>query len=364
MKIPLFKIDWTYEDITEITKVIQRGKYWATGEEIEDFEEAVAYKIGMNYAVACNSGTSGLHLSLIASGIKKGDEVIVPSYTFISTVNSIRFVGAKPIFADIERKTFGLHLEDVKKKITKKTKAIILVHYGGCPAFFTEEIKKLCKEKNIKLIEDAAAALTAKINSHNAGTFGDFGVFSFCQNKPITSGEGGMIVTNSKEDYKKLKLLVSHGKQGDNYVSLGYNFRMSSINAALGLSQFRRIDSLVIKRRKIANEYYSKFHYLKEMTPFKEPPSFYSTYWIYPITVKKEIKKPLMNYLIENKIFTKSYYMPVHLTKYYSDNIKLPATENTYNSSFCLPIYPTLTNDEVNYIKDKVCKFFNGEIKC
>ena len=364
MKIPLFKIAWNEEDINAVNKVIRRGSYWATGEEIEEFEDAVSYKVGTEYAVACNSGTSGLHLALITAGIKKGDEVIVPSYTFISTVNSIKFVGAKPVFADIERKTFGLHLADVKKKITKKTKAIILVHYGGCPALFTNEIKQLCNEKKIKLIEDAAAALTAKINGSNAGTFGDLSVFSFCQNKPITSGEGGMIVTNSKEYYKKLKLLVSHGQVGNDYTNLGYNFRMSSINAALGLSQFKRIDSIVVSRQKIASNYYSRFYHLKEITPFKEPPGYRSTYWIYPITVKEEIKKPLMDYLKDNKIFTKAYYMPVHLTKYYSENIKLPATENTYKSSFCLPIYPTLNPDELSYIKDKVCKFFNGEIKC
>jgi len=351
MKIPLFEIEWKQEDIDAISKVIKRGGYWTQGPEVEEFEDRIAYRVGTKYAVACNSGTSALHLALVCAGIKEGDEVIVPSFTFISTVNSIKFVGAKPVFADIENRTCGLNIGDVKKKITKKTKAIIVVHYGGCPAFYTEELKEFAKKHDIFLIEDSAASLGAHISGNKTGTFGDFGILSFCQNKIITTGEGGMVVTNSEENYEKLKLICSHGQKGSNYTTLGYNFRMSSINASLGLSQLNRLDDIIYKRREIAKRY---LYDLKNVKKLVCPPWFYNVYWVFQVRTDKETKKPMMEYLAKNKIATKSYYIPVHLTDYYLNGNRLPVTEEIYNTSFCLPIYPTLTYEQVSYIIDTV----------
>ncbi len=210
-KIPLFKIYWDEEDVKMATKSIQRGMFWAIGPNIERFENMLAEYTGRKYAVAFNSGTSALHAALLAYGIGEGDEVIVPSFTFIATANAPLFVGAKPVFADIEEKTFGLDLEDVLRKITPRTKAIIPVHYGG-GACRVEELSEIAREHNLLLIEDAAESLGATVGGKKVGRFGNCAILSFCANKVITTGEGGAAVTDSAETAEKLRLIRSHGR--------------------------------------------------------------------------------------------------------------------------------------------------------
>ena len=210
-KIPLFKIYWDEDDVEAVTESIRAGMNWATGPNVAKFEESIASYVGTEYAVTFNSGTSAMHAALLSHGIKEGDEVIVPSFTFIATANVPLFVGAKPVFADIEEDTFGLDPEDVKEKITEKTKAIIPIHYGGCPCKI-RELKEIAQDHDLILIEDAAESFGAKVKDEKVGTFGDSAMLSFCQNKIITTGEGGVIVTNSEEIYEKLKLIRSHGR--------------------------------------------------------------------------------------------------------------------------------------------------------
>jgi perosamine synthetase len=209
-KIPLFKIYWDKDDLKSVNNVISRGTYWATGPEIEQFENKLSDYVGLKHAVTFNSGTSALHAVLLAHGIKSGQEVIVPSFTFTSTANAPIFVGATPVFAEIEDKTYGLDPEDVKEKINIKTKAIIPLHYGGCPCMI-EELAEIAEDHNLILIEDAAESLGSKVKNKLVGSFGDTAMISFCQNKIITTGEGGCIVTNSDEICNKLKLIRSHG---------------------------------------------------------------------------------------------------------------------------------------------------------
>lgn len=187
-KIPLFKIYWDKEDIKAVTEAIKGGMNWAVGSNVEKFEKMIAKYIGAKYCVVFNSGTSALHATLLAYGIKEDDEVIVPSFTFIATANAPLFVGAKPVFADIEEETYGLDSEDVKEKITKKTKAIIPIHYGGCPCKIME-LREVADDHNLILIEDAAESLGARIGDKKVGTFGDSTMLSFCQNKIITTGD-------------------------------------------------------------------------------------------------------------------------------------------------------------------------------
>ncbi len=231
-KIPLYKVYWDKSDVKAVTKVIKRGTYWAVGPEIEEFERVVANYVGVKYGVSFNSGTSALHAVLLAYGIRQGDEVIVPSFTFIATANAPLFVGAKPVFADMEDSTFGLDPNDVERKITKKTKAIMPIHYGGLPCRI-EELKKIADEYDLLLIEDAAESIGASINGRKVGSFGNAAMFSFCGNKVITTGEGGIILTNSGEIYERLKLIRSHGRLESepyfmttkmlDYIMLGYN---------------------------------------------------------------------------------------------------------------------------------------------
>ena len=261
-KIPLFKIYWDESDVEKVTDSIKSGTYWAEGPSIQEFESLLANYVGTKYCVTFNSGTSAQHAAMLAYGIREWDEVIVPSFTFISTANAPLFVGAKPVFADIEDMTFGLDPDSVMEKISSRTKAIMPIHYGGCPC----RIKALCEiaeDHNLILIEDAAEALGASIENRKVGTFGDSAMLSFCQNKVITTGEGGALVMDSEKMYHKLKLIRSHGRADNSqyfsstasmdYISLGYNFRMSSITASLGISQIKKIDAIIQKRRENAS---------------------------------------------------------------------------------------------------------------
>ena len=373
-RVPLFKIYWDKEDIRSVERVIKRGAYWATGPEIQEFENKISEYIGSKYAVTFNSGTSALHALLLAYGIKNGDEVIVPSFTFIATANAPLFTGAKPVFADIEDVTYGLDPEDVKEKITTKTKAIIAVHYSGCPCL-VQELKEVAEDHNVLFIEDVAESFGAKIKDKKVGTFGDAAILSFCQNKVITTGEGGAVITDSKEVYEKLKLIRSHGRLETedyfssakymDYVTLGYNFRMSTVTAALGLSQIKKADKIIEMRRNRAEYMTKKLSKIKEITLPIPPPDYFHVYQMYTIRINnKNLRKDLMMFLAEKGIMTKVYFPPVHLTHFYRrfgyNGGELPITEEVSNQVLSLPIYPTLMKEEINYIVEQIGIFLGG----
>jgi len=367
-KIPLFKIYWDEEDVEAVTEAIKAGMNWAVGPSVEDFEDLIANYVGTKYAVTFNSGTSALHAALLAHGIKAGDEVIVPSFTFIATANAPLFVGAKPVFADIEEETYGLDSEDVKEKITNKTKAIIPIHYGGCPCKI-RELREVADDHNLILIEDAAESLGARIGDKKVGTFGDSTMLSFCQNKIITTGDGGAIITDSREIYEKLKLIRSHGRletsdyfsstEYMDYITIGYNFRMSNITAALGISQFKKINKIIGIRRDNAAYMSKKLSKIESVTIPKPSNDFFHVYQMYTIKVRR--RDDLMRYLIENGIMAKVYFPPVHRTKFYMAALgyktRLKVTEKVSKEVLTLPMYPALTKDEINHITDKIDVF-------
>jgi len=375
-KIPLFKVYWDEHDVQAVTDVITRGTYWATGPEIKEFEEKIARYIGRKYAVAFNSGTSALHAVLLAYDIKQGDEIIVPSFTFISTANAPLFVGAKPVFAEIEDRTYSLDPEDVKERITSKTKAIMPIHYGGSPCMYIKELKEIAEDNDLLLIEDAAESLGAKIGNEKVGSFGDAAMFSFCQNKVITTGEGGVIVTDSKEIYEKLKLICSHGRletgnyftsSGQiDYIALGYNFRMPTIIAALGISQLNKIEKISEMRREKAFYYSSELSKMGGIKPPNIPENFYHVYQMYTIQVENNLRDNLRRYLANKGVFTKIYFDPVHLTQFYRKKFgykegDLPITEEISKKVLTLPLYPDLNMEEINYIIKNI-KIFSEEI--
>jgi len=371
-KVPLFKIYTDNEDIEQVSEVIISGMNWATGPKIPEFEKKVADYTRMNYAVSFNSGTSALHALLIAYGIGAGDEVIVPSFTFISTANSVKFVGAKPVFADIESCTYGLNPEDIRKKITDKTKAIMPIHVGGCPCRI-EEIKEIAEESDLLLFEDAAESLGSMVNGRKVGTFGDSSMFSFCGPKVITTGEGGIIVTNSQDIFEKLKLLRSHGRADTkdyfstneymDYVSLGYNFRMSNITAALGIAQMNKIDK-AIEMRRSNSDYLTKK--LNDEVEFVKTPccpkGYYHLYQMY--TIRAPNRDELMNYLSKKGIMAKVYFPPVHESHYYKNilhyNTDLPITNEMENCVLTLPMYPDLSRENMDYVVDCIKEFYVG----
>lgn len=343
MKLPLFKINTDKEDILSVANILSSGKCWANGKLSGEFENKLAKYIGTKYSVVCNSGTSALHAAMISLGIGKGDEVIVPSFTFISTANAPLYVGAATVFADIEEETFGIDPKCVLKLINKNTKAIIAVHYAGNPCKI-KELRKIAFDKGLFLIEDCAESLGA-----DCGNYGDISIFSFCQNKIITTGDGGCLATNSEALYKKFKSVVNLGKEGNDFTQLGYNWRLSEIQCALGMSQLKRVETIIKKRR--AN---AKYLAGKLGVPYFPK----SVYQLFTIRKPKEEIIKIKNNL--NGADWKVYFNPVHLSILYQrlgySAGSLPVTEKIANEVITLPMYPDLTRKDLDFIANQVWK--------
>lgn len=368
-KIPLYKVLWDNEDIRAVSIVIKRGMDWALGPEIDEFEKLLAKYVGVDYCLAFNSGTSAGHAALLSLGIKPSDKIIVPSFTFIATANWALMVGAKPHFVDIEEETLGLNPSLIESAITKRTKIIMPIHYGGMPCHM-EKIMAVAKKRKILVVEDAAESLGATINNKKIGTFGDVAILSFAGNKVLTTGEGGAITTNSKKLYEKLILLRSHGRLVDqnyfssnktpNYVRLGYNWRMSSITAALGISQLTKFEKLIKLRRKNAAYISTRLSKYDIQIP-KEPPGYKHVYQLYSIRLENsKIRNLLMKFLANKGIMSKIFFEPVHLTNFYKKldyGVKLPITEKIYDQILTLPMYPGLQSEEMNLICDSIGEF-------
>ncbi len=360
MQIPLFKIYWDENDIKAVTTALERGMNWACGPNIEKFEKQIAEYLGVEHAVVFNSGTSALHALMIALDIKDGDEVIVPSFSFIATANAPLFTKAKPVFADIDNVTYGLDVEDVKRKITEKTKAIMPMHYGGAVCKNIIELRELCQEQNIYLIEDTAESFGAKLNNQYAGTFGIAGMFSFCQTKVFTTGEGGCVVTNSKELADKLRLIGDHGREGKEYTNLGYCWRMPDCLAALGISQLGKVDELIRIRRERADYYRKGLVGVGDIFIPVFPEGMFHVYQ--EIHIRTKSRNALKEFLSKKEIGTRVSFPPIHKSKYYTQtlgyNVSLPVTEKVTSETLTLPLYPNLTQEEQDYVINSIKEFF------
>ena len=374
-KIPLFKIYYDNSDVDYVCKVLKSGLFWATGEYVRKFEKLISDYIGSKYAVTFNSGTSALFSTLLAYKIRQGDKIIIPSFTFIATANVVVNVGAKPVFADIEEETLGLDPDDVLEKIDKKVKAIIAVHYAGCPCK-VDELAEIASDYGLILIEDAAEAFGATLNGRKAGSFGNAGAFSFCQNKVITTGEGGAVVTNDKTIYKRLKLIRSHGRaekhssdyflsiSSPTYIMPGYNFRLSNILAALGVSQIKKVEKIIEMRRRNAHKLSKLLSKVEYVKPPVEPSSSRHVYQLYTIRVPSKFRNKLISYLASKGIMSKVYFSPVHEVPFYRrllpQEIHLPVTERVSQEVLTLPMFPSMSDEEISYIADAVCNFFES----
>jgi perosamine synthetase len=303
---------------------------------------------------------------------------LTPSFTFIASANSSLFVGARPVFCDIEGETYGLDVYSVRSLVTKDTKMIMPVHVGGLVAKDTAALKELAAQRGILLVEDACEALGSMARGVKAGTFGDVAVFSFCGNKVITTGEGGMVVTNSGEIYEKLKLYRSHGRlekepyflttKSLDYIDIGYNWRMPTIVAALGIAQMSKLERVIEKRREIAARMSEDLSKIPEVQTPVEPSGFRHIYQMYTIRVKtgRRKREGLREFLTKKGIITKVFFEPVHLSYLYRERYghhsgELPTTERISGEVLTLPIYPTMTEEEVSYVTDSVRQFFRPQ---
>ena len=293
-----------------ISSIIERNSF-ILGPDVKKLENKLAKFVGSKYCLGVSSGTDALLISLMAINIRKGDEVIVPSFSWISTASVVKMLGAKPVFVDIEKQTCNIDINKIKEKINKKTKAVIVVHLYGHPSKM-DEVKKISKKYKIHLIEDAAPAVGAKYNHQLVGTFGIAAAFSFQGAKLVVSGEGGMIITSNKSLNDKIKQLAAHGrgntkKKGAFWIEkIGYKYSMSNIQAALCLAQFERVDKLIAKKRKIFSWYEKHFQNSELVKLNKEVNPALSIYWMTSIILNSKKMKKSMDGSLLSKILKKN----------------------------------------------------------
>tara|TARA_Y100000591_G_C21828145_1_gene697910 strand:+ start:617 stop:1738 length:1122 start_codon:yes stop_codon:yes gene_type:complete len=333
--------------------ISSKGKY------IEKFEKSFSKKFGYRFSTAVSNGTVALHLALLALGIKKGDEVIIPSMTFVAVANAVTYVGAKPVFADINSDNWTINPKDIVRKITKKTKALICVHIYGASCDL-KKINKILKRKKIFLIEDCAEAIGSKYNNKYVGNFGDISTFSFYGNKTITTGEGGMVITKNKKLDERVKLLKGQGLNKKNkydyynHTVIGYNYRMTNICAAIGLAQLKKLNQILKIKEKIFLRYQNNLKGVpvnfQDQLRIKK--NFNSNWLISILCSTKKTRNNLINFLSKNKIETRTLFIPMHKLDIYKSKVKLANTEYIFDKGISLPSYPSLTLNDV----DKICK--------
>ena len=359
-RIPVSEPLFGEKELLYVSECILTGWVSSIGKFVTQFEEMFAKFCGTKYAVSTTSGTTALHLSLLALGIKSGDEVIVPSLTFIATANVVRHCGATPVFVDSEMETWNMAPSLVEKAITSRTKAIIPVHIYGHPADM-DPIINIAKQHNLHIIEDAAEAHGALYKGKKVGSLGKMGTFSFFGNKTITTGEGGMIVTDDENLYHKMQMIKAHGMDPKiKYIHpvLGYNYRLTNIQAAIGVAQMERIDEIIEKKRLIAKWYGNR---LKDIPGIILPPSkewAKNVYWMYSILIDESItgisRDDLIEYLQREGIETRPFFYPIHKQPIYNLPKELPVAEKLSKIGMNLPSSSKIQKVDVEKIVKRI----------
>ena len=368
------------EDIKAVSEILHSD--WITqGLKVAEFEEEFARYVGAKYAVAVNSGTAALHAACFAAKINKDDEVITTPITFIASANCVIYQQGIPVFADIKEDTLNIDPQEIKNKINQKTKTLIPVDFTGLPVDL-EEIQEIGRENNLIIIEDASHALGATYKGSKIGSISDMTIFSFHPVKHITTGEGGMITTNNKEYYERLKLFRTHGITKDkNKMSkcdgpwyyemqeLGYNYRLTDFQCALGLSQLKKIDRILQRRREIVKKYNSEFKDMPEIKiPQINPVDSNPAWHIYMIQLNLErlkvSRKEIFEALRAENIGVNVHYIPVHLQPYYQKKFgyhlgDFPKAENYYSRAITLPVFPKMSDKDIDDVIAAVKKVIN-----
>ena len=369
------------DDINAVISVL-KGDWLTQGPNITGFEEGLAEYCGAKYAVTFNSGTSALHGAYYSLGLGEKDEFITSPNTFVATANAGVYLGARPVFVDIEQDTGNMDVQKLEKLITKVTKLIVPVHYAGHPVDM-EKVNNLAQKYHLHVVEDACHAIGSHFKTGKTGAcqYSDLTVFSFHPVKHITTGEGGAVLTNNKEYYNKLIMFRSHGITKENLINeaegdwsyemqfLGYNYRLTDIQAALGLSQLAKLDTFISKRREIVRAYEKAFHDNPYFNIPVEKDYAYSSYHLYPIRLKdpyKENKKLLFNRFRELGLGVQVHYIPVYSQPYYQNlgytKGLCPVAEDFYQREISLPVYPSMNDQNINYVIETIFETFQ-EIK-
>jgi len=365
MNIPSARPFFAKEDIkaisAQIESILSSGQL-VLGKNTEQFEQLFKEYCGTKHAIAVSSCTAALEICLRYFNVDNY-EVIVPTNTFITTCNAVLFSGGKLVLADIKADTLCLDPADLLKKVTPETRGVIMVHIAGLPCPDTEEIKTICKERNLFLIEDVAHAHGATIKGQKTGSFGDSGCFSFYPTKVMTTGTGGMITTNDDKLAEYARCLRRYGtsKTLENVIYLGNDWLMDEINAVLGISQLKVLDSNIVRRNEIANKYNSELIKIEKVKLFKVPKNFRHSYYKYPIMLSASInKRKMISKMKSAGIALGSIYdPPCHLQPVYKQRFgftrgMFPVAEEILERTVCLPIFPQITQEEINYVLESL----------
>lgn len=372
MFIPYGRQSINEQDIEAVVNVL-KSDYLTTGPKIAEFERKVADYTGAKYAVAIANGTAALHAACYAAGIGEGDEVITTPITFAASSNCVLYCGGTPVFADINPETYNISPEDIERKITPKTKAIIAVHFTGQPCEM-EQIHAIAHKYNLIVIEDGAHALGAEYQGKRVGTLSDMTTFSFHPVKHITTGEGGMILTDNPELYQRLKLFRTHGitreeelltkNDGPWYyeqLDLGYNYRITDIQCALGVSQMDRLPEFLEKRKQIAKRYNEAFAANEQIQLPYQKEGCDNAWHLYVIRIKNGKRKEIFEKLRAAGIGVNVHYIPVYQHPYYRTHgyaeVTCPNAEEYYKECISLPMYPDLKEEEQEYVIEKVLEY-------
>lgn len=365
--IPIAKPYLTKKEAKAAYDTILTG--WITqGPRVAEFEQKFAAYTNAKYAVAVSNCTTALHLAMIVSGVAQGDEVICPSMSYIATANAIKYVGATPVFAEINPSNYNLDILDVEKKINAKTKAVLLVHQIGMPADI-DAFKELASKYNIKLIEDAACAAGSSYKGLKIGCHSDLVCFSFHPRKVISTGDGGMITTNNQAYYDRLKLLRQHGMSVndrarhesskiifEDHLEVGYNYRLTDIQASVGIRQLEKIDWIVGKRRKIASKYHKAFKHIPFLQLPLEKKGYFSNYQSYSIYLKDDCpvsRNEIMQKMLDEGVSTRRGIMTTHRETAYKEEcagLSLPISEKASDRSIILPLYVPMKDEDIEKV--------------
>ena len=359
--IPIYQPSLDGNEKKYVNECLDTSWISSRGEFIARFEDEFRKFIGVEHATAVSNGTVALHLALVTLGIGPGDEVIVPSFTYIASVSTISITGATPVFADSLEDTWQVDPNDVKRKITQQTKALMVVHLYGHPCEM-DELVKIAKEHNLFLIEDCAEAFGSTYKDKHVGTFGDLSTFSFYGNKTITTGEGGMVVTNDETLYDRAYHLKMHGLAKYReywHDTIGFNYRMTNICAAIGLAQLEKANEKIAKKRQVAKWYNEALKNLP-VKPHGEHGKVFHSYWMYSILVgTPQIREDIRTFMKLEGIETRPTFFPAHTMTMFSQKFqKLPAAEYLGWHGINLPSYPDLTKEQIQFIADSISRFF------
>ena len=359
MHIPMSSPDLTQAELDAIREVLTSG-WLSIGPKIQEFEEAVAGYVGTRHAVGVSSGTSALHLAMIAAGIGEGDEVITPSFSFVASANCVLYERGKPVFVDIDPLTGNMDPALIPPAITERTKAILVVHAFGQPADMAP-ILETARQHHLTVIEDACESIGAEYQGRQTGTMGAAATFAFYPNKQMTTGEGGMLVTDNAEWAALFRSLRNPGRdvfdEWLNHTRLGYNYRLDEMSAVLGLVQLRRLDDLLAKRAQVAAWYNDRL----DEIPLLHKPHIAATttrmsWFVYVIRCGDGIdRRALMDFLKEQDVPTRPYFTPIHLQPFYQERFgcrrgDLPLTEKAGDTFLALPFSSVMTEEQVDYV--------------